>query len=138
MSRMRDRILYTLSAALFLVNMSKLSRFSNAVREVTKLSRIFVDKPLHLLMDYQISESDCHYITSVMRLKVGSSFRVFNGRDGEFVCEIDSIAKNKKSAAGTISQKIRDQVEDCQLPIVLYCAPLKKPRMKMLIEKVTR
>lgn len=138
MSRMRDRIASLLCAAFVLINMTNLNRFTHALkREVTKLSRIFVDQPLHLLMDYQICEQDCHYITSVMRLKVGSSFRVFNGRDGEFVCEIDSIAKNKKSATGTISQKIRDQLDDCQLPIVLYCAPLKKPRMKMLLEKVT-
>jgi hypothetical protein len=103
MSHMRNRALWLSWAIFYLINMTNLNRFTHALkRDVTKLSRIFVDQPLHLRMDYQICEQDCHYITSVMRLKVGSSFRVFNGRDGEFVCEIDSIAKNKKSATGTI------------------------------------
>jgi 16S rRNA (uracil1498-N3)-methyltransferase len=115
------------------------SKFSTALtRDVTKLSRVFVKEALHLNMDYQICEKDCHYITNVMRLKVGSSFRVFNGRDGEFVCDIESIAKNKKSATAVISKKIKEQSEDRQLPIVLYCAPLKKPRMKLLLEKVIK
>lgn len=115
------------------------SKFSTALtRDVTKLSRVFVQEALHLNMDYQISEKDCHYITNVMRLKVGSSFRVFNGRDGEFVCDIESISKNKKSATAVVSKKIREQKEDRQLPIVLYCASLKKPRMKLLLEKVTK
>lgn len=114
-------------------------KFSTALtRDVTKLSRVFVKEALHLNMDYQISEKDCHYITNVMRLKVGSSFRVFNGRDGEFVCDIESISKNKKSAIAVVSKKIREQKEDRRLPIVLYCASLKKPRMKLLLEKVTK
>lgn len=105
-------------------------------KDVMKLSRIFVQEPLQVLMNYQISEKDCHYVTSVMRLKVGSSFRVFNGHDGEFVCDLESIAKNKKSAVGMISKQIREQTTDCRLPIILYCASIKKPRMKLLLEKV--
>lgn len=105
-------------------------------KDVMKLSRIYVQEPLQVLMNYQISEKDCHYVTSVMRLKVGASFRVFNGHDGEFICDLESIAKNKKSAMGMISKQIREQTTDCQLPITLYCAPLKKPRMKLLLEKV--
>lgn len=115
------------------------SKISNALtRDVTKLSRVFVKEALHLDMDYQICEKDCHYITNVMRLKVGSSFRVFNGRDGEFVCHIGSISKNKKSASAIVTKKIREQTEDRRLPIVLYCASLKKPRMKLLLEKVRK
>ena len=113
-------------------------RFScSLTRDVTKLVRIYVADPLQLHTPYQIDEKNCHYITSVMRLKVGSSFRIFNGRDGEFVCDIESISKNKKSALGVISKQIRLQEDDRQLPIVLYCASLKKPRMKLLLEKVT-
>ena len=113
-------------------------RFScSLTRDVTKLVRIYVADPLQIDTPYQIDEKNCHYITSVMRLKVGSSFRIFNGRDGEFVCDIESISRNKKSALGVISKKIRLQEDHRQLPIVLYCAPLKKPRMKLLLEKVT-
>lgn len=128
--------LYNLITIMSFILPSKIS--SALTRDVTKLSRVFVKEALHLNMDYQICEKDCHYITNVMRLKVGSSFRVFNGRDGEFVCDIETISKNKKSATAVISKKIREQKEDRRLPIVLYCAALKKPRMKLLLEKVTK
>lgn len=118
----------------FLVLHVKLS--TSLARDVTKLVRVYVADSLHLHAPYQIDEKNCHYITSVMRLKVGSSFRIFNGRDGEFTCDLESISKNKKSALGMIRKQIRFQEEDRQLPLVLYCAPLKKPRMKLLLEKV--
>ena len=124
--------------SVFIMLLIKLqAHFSTALtRDVTKLSRIFVADSLQLDAPYQIDEKNCHYITSVMRLKVGSSFRIFNGRDGEFLCDLQSIAKNKKSAQGVLSRQIRSQTEDRRLPIILYCASLKKPRMKLLLEKV--
>ena len=130
--RKRPIILY-----FFMVFILLRANFTTSLtRDVTKLARVFVAENLQLDTTYQIDEKNCHYITSVMRLKVGSSFRIFNGRDGEFVCDLQSIAKNKKSAQGLLSRQIRSQTEDRRLPIVLYCAPLKKPRMKLLLEKV--
>jgi hypothetical protein len=57
-------------------------------RDITKLSRIYVQDSLKLDTQYQIDEKNSHYITNVMRLKIGQSFRIFNGHDGEYICDL--------------------------------------------------
>ena len=109
-------------------------------KSIWKLPRLYVNNLLLKSdMTVTLEEDSSHYLMNVMRLKIGSSFRAFNGNDGEYICSISSYSKNKKSYVATFvpSVQVRQQYNDKTLPIVLYCSLIKKARLKILLEKVT-
>ena len=132
------------------------SSSSSNNRDVTKLPRVYLPptQPLKLDTVIALSPDLGHYLTNVMRLKVGQSFRAFNGVDGEYLCTLEtpsssssSIGSNRKSdrikaatsSTANIIQCLRPQHHDEDKNIarvVVYVASLKKPRMKLLLEKV--
>jgi hypothetical protein len=78
----------SLSSMMLTLIRSTTSTTNIITRDITKLSRIYVEDALKLDTQYQIDEKNSHYITNVMRLKIGQSFRIFNGRDGEYICDL--------------------------------------------------
>eukprot|EP00600_Ochromonadales_sp_CCMP1393_P015637 CAMPEP_0175024720 /NCGR_PEP_ID=MMETSP0005-20121125/16635_1 /TAXON_ID=420556 /ORGANISM="Ochromonas sp., Strain CCMP1393" /LENGTH=352 /DNA_ID=CAMNT_0016283327 /DNA_START=444 /DNA_END=1503 /DNA_ORIENTATION=- len=73
-----------------------------------------------------------------MRMKTGQFIRVFNGLDGEFVGEVHVHKKSKtKSVNIVICQHLRSADTVQNLPCVLLFAPLRRSRMKILLEKAT-
>ena len=128
-------------------------------RDVTKLARVYLpSQPLKMDTAVQLPSDLGHYLQTVMRLKVGQSFRAFNGADGEYLCMLEaepssatttSSSSNRKAArakaaltsTARVVQLLREQPRDDAVPhrarIVVYVAALKKPRMKLLLEKVT-
>ena len=135
---------------------SSSSSSSSNNRDVMKLPRVYLpsSQPLKLDTVIALSPDLGHYLANVMRLKVGQSFRAFNGVDGEYLCTLEapsssssSTGNNRKSdrikAATTSTAKVlhclRPQHSDEDkntARVVVYVAPLKKPRMKLLLEKV--
>lgn len=101
-------------------------------KEIKKLARLYVDNALRIGESFTLSKEHSHYLCTVMRKKEGECVRLFNGREGEFVCEI--IVGSKKSAQLLVSEKIFEQ-PDCALEVHLFFAPIKKQRMEWLIEK---
>lgn len=101
------------------------------------------------------------YLVSVMRLRNGSSVRVFDGVNGEFLATVCGVherggsgrgGRGKRSGSGgntadqvelrvdclTRRQPINDGIEgqDSSAPAVeLLFAPIRKQRLKMLVEK---
>lgn len=67
-----------------------------------------------------------------MRRQDGDSFRIFNGRDGEFLAHI--IDLGKKSGAAHLMECIKEQPDNAQRRHLVF-APLKKHRMDLVIEK---
>lgn len=80
-----------------------------------------------------IPEKQSHYLANVMKQKTGDSILCFNGKDGEFDCEI--IAINKKNCQISVRKKTKDfaSVPD----LWLLFAPLKKDNTDFVIEKAT-
>jgi 16S rRNA (uracil1498-N3)-methyltransferase len=80
-----------------------------------------------------------HYLGNVMRMKRGFQVRLFNEKCGEYVCELTAVANRKKGDTRVyVKDLIRPPCERNDIfSAVLYCAPIKKPRMKVLLEKVT-
>ncbi|KAG5193021.1 ribosomal RNA small subunit methyltransferase E [Tribonema minus] len=87
-----------------------------------------------------------------MRLRDGSTVRAFNGRDGEYLCTLsqtDGSSSSKPAGKGRrsakpalalqVEQQLRSQAEDscADLDVWLLCAPIKRQRMKLLVEKAT-
>lgn len=113
---------------------------------INKLPRLYIRQDLSVNTELCLDERSSHYIVNVMRMKPGTSgkggeFRFFNGRDGEFLMVLSSIEKKGKNnvARAFVHEKIRDMNDPLSqsLPVELYCAPIKKQRMKLMLEKAT-
>jgi len=86
---------------------------ASVIKDVYKLPRLFVDvEHLRVGGDPVILDNDSsHYIANVMRLKAGYFFRIFNGRSGEYLCELTSVDKPKsRSTPMSVSVSITRQL----------------------------
>ncbi len=74
----------------------------------------------------------CHYLCHVMRLKEGDRARLFNGRDGEWLCTVTRTGKNCEL---TCAEKLADPVPPPDIDYVF--APLKHARLDYMAQKAT-
>ena len=95
--------------------------------------RLFVDHPLGEAQLVPLDRDQANYLFAVMRLNVGESLLVFNGKDGEWIANIES--GNKRAA--TLS--CMKQTRPTQVPpdVWLLFAPIKKARTDFIVEKAT-
>jgi 16S rRNA (uracil1498-N3)-methyltransferase len=95
--------------------------------------RLYQDFSLMERAEIHLSAQASHYLLSVMRLKTGERFRLFNGRDGEWCAELHH--SHKKQAICLIHQQLRPQT--AEHGIKLLFAPIKPHRQAFLVEKAT-
>lgn len=133
---------------LFQFSLSKVNNYEKSIAidcnhyddlNVNKFTRVYIDIRLSEGETVQVNEDLTHYLMTVMRLKAGHSLRIFNGKDGEFVAKL--VGKLGKSCSQiNIIRKTREMDGDTSeflLPHTLYFAPIKKTRLKILVEKAT-
>lgn len=73
----------------------------------SNLPRIYANIKLIESHSLDLPEDKTHYLRTVLRLKSGDYFRIFNGVDGEFIAQITNITKNNLFAnVISISRKI--------------------------------
>jgi 16S rRNA (uracil1498-N3)-methyltransferase len=73
------------------------------------------------------------YLTQVMRLKLGDSLLVFNGRDGEWRCVIAEILK--KGVVLRTGEQVRAQAMGPDVDLLI--AVVKKSALEFAVEKAT-
>ncbi len=73
------------------------------------------------------------YLTQVMRLKIGDSLLVFNGRDGEWRCVITEILK--KGVVLRAEEQVRAQAMGPDLQLLI--SVVKKSALEFAVEKAT-
>jgi 16S rRNA (uracil1498-N3)-methyltransferase len=101
-----------------------------------KLIRIYIDASLSKGASVALTTAQAHYFHNVMRKSTGDAIRVFNGRDGEWLCLIDTL--NKKNGQILPQEQLKQQTNGQAQPapqITLIFAPIKKQRLDFLIEK---
>ena len=62
--------------------------------KTSRLHRIYTNIKLIENYSLNLAEDHSHYLKTVLRLKLGDHFRIFNGTDGEFIAQITGITKN--------------------------------------------
>jgi len=98
-----------------------------------KSPRLHVSGDLGQGIGVALEGPQSHYLRNVMRLKPGASVRLFNGRDGEWLAEIETLGK--KSGAAACREQTREQISP---PDVHYIfAPLKQARLDYMAQKAT-
>ena len=98
-----------------------------------KKIRIFLNENLNERSEIILSKDQSHYLSSVMRLKVGQKVLFFNGNDGEFYGIVNLIEKKKITIK--ILSKERE-VNDQQKVVLAFCPP-NGNKLDFLIQKST-
>ncbi len=93
--------------------------------------RIFLKEDLDINKEIKISDKIYHYIVNVMRCKVKNELTVLNGRDGEFLAEINFL--NNKYCILKIKNKIKNYQKEKFLGLIF--APVQK--IDLLLKSAT-
>jgi 16S rRNA (uracil1498-N3)-methyltransferase len=95
------------------------------------LPRLFIDKPLATGQSITIDGGQAHYLAGVMRLKAGDSILLFDDIGGEWLANIEGVAKRSLEVRLTTHNRPREDVPD----LWLLAAPIKKGRIDWVAEK---
>lgn len=99
---------------------------------IQKLPRLYIDQDLAQGSSLEASHDVAHYLGHVLRFKSNDQVRIFNGRDGDWLCSIGKISKK------SVTLEALEQIDIQHFPprdIHLIFAPIKKTRQDFLIEK---
>lgn len=99
---------------------------------MSHIARLFVDTPLQAGAAVRLPEAQSKYLLRVMRLVAGAHVRVFNGKDGEWLCD---LVPEGKTAVLLPKQQLRQQEGPGALTLLF--APIKKTRTDFIVEKAT-
>ena len=96
-------------------------------------TRLYVEDSLAAERALGLDHGQAHFLRSVLRLGPGARRAVFNGRDGEWLAEIEGLGK------GWCSLKLLEQRREPQPePDLWLCfAPIKRARIDFMAEKAT-
>jgi len=95
--------------------------------------RLFVTAGLAPGRRIVLTEEQVNYLVNVLRLKAGARVLVFNGRDGEWLAELDAV--KKRAADLVVGDQTRPQTSGPDIDYVF--APLKRARLDYMVQKAT-
>ncbi len=95
--------------------------------------RLFLDHDLHQGQLVALSRDHAHYLFGVMRLGVGATVEIFNGRDGAWSATVVEAGKKKGALRCDVSTRPQQNPPD----VWLMFAPIKKARTDFIVEKAT-
>jgi len=81
--------------------------------------------------DIPLTDAQAHYLGAVMRQRPGDAVLAFNGRDGEWVAEIESLGR-RNGALRAVRQR-RPQVFGPDLDLLF--APVKRAPIDLIVQK---
>lgn len=101
---------------------------------MSTLPRLYVSNDLNAEAVFSLADGQGHYLTRVLRLGLGGKVRLFNGRHGEWLAQLDEVRGRQAFVA--VSEELKAQPASVCGPRLLF-APLKKARMDFAVEKAT-
>ena len=113
-----------------------ISQFSTKSNDLFKLPRVYFPNKITIDTDLSLSSDLVHYLVNVIRIKNNNPIRIFNDQYGEFLGEV-AINSRGRDLKVYIREKLQDPNFHSDLPLTLYFAPIKKPAMKILLNKAT-
>ena len=102
---------------------------------MSSLPRLYVSADLGASEPVRLEEEASKYLLRVMRLKPGDQVRVFNGRDGEWLCDL--AEPDGKTAILVPAERLREQPDSRVSGLTLLFAPVKKSETDFIVEKAT-
>lgn len=115
------------------MTLRKASVIPRNMRANYRLQRLFVDERLAEGLTVAVTAGQAHYLAHVLRMALGAEVLLFNGRDGEWLARVDTIAK--KSVSLCVVSQTRPQAPASDL---VFCfAPIKAGRLDWLVQRAT-
>lgn len=93
--------------------------------------RLYVEQPLEGAREVIIAGAQAHYLSGVMRSKVGDPIRLFDDISGEWLAKVAHVGKRDLMLAIEARLAPRESVPD----LWLMTAPIKKGRIDWICEK---
>ena len=103
------------------------------MKDILPLKRLFIKTELKEKSLINLSVSNTHYISNVMRIREKQKLSIFNGIQGEWEGIIQNL--NKKKGLILIERQIKKQKKEKIMNIIYV--PIKGHRNYYLIEKIT-
>ncbi len=100
---------------------------------LARIPRVFVDQPLGTGGTVVLDKAGCHYLVTVMRLKAGDAVRLFNGRDGEWLAQMQEAGRKRCSLQ--VTEFLAPPAPPPDIDYVF--APLKSARLDYIAQKAT-
>jgi len=94
--------------------------------------RLFFPESLSINFKSKLDKSQSHYLTKVMRIKIGESFSLFN-KDGEWSAIINQISKGIVEFSVTEKLRQKENIKE----IWLAFSPIKSNYFSFMIQKAT-
>jgi len=94
--------------------------------------RLFFPESLSLNFKSKLDKSQSHYLTNVMRIKIGENFSLFNN-NGEWSANINQISKGVVEFSVTDKLRQKDNTKE----IWLAFSPIKSNYFNFMIQKAT-
>mgnify|MGYP001301703385 FL=1 len=94
--------------------------------------RLFFSESLSINFESKLNKSQSHYLSKVMRIKVGENFSLFNG-NGEWLAKITEVSKG--IVKFVVTEKLRQM--DIAKEIWLAFSPIKSNYFNFMIQKAT-
>jgi 16S rRNA (uracil1498-N3)-methyltransferase len=105
-----------------------------AARLAEKVStRLYIPTALAEGGAVELGVGQSHRLRHVLRLGPGAAVAAFNARDGEFLCRIAELGRNR----GRLAVEARSRMPEPEPDLWLLFAPVKRLRLDWLIEKGT-
>jgi 16S rRNA (uracil1498-N3)-methyltransferase len=96
-----------------------------------RMQRLFVPHDLAQGLEIEADVQQSHYLANVLRLGERAQLLLFNGRDGEWLAQVATVAKKRVTLAPVTQTRIQPEH-----PNLVYCfAPLKQGRLDYLVQK---
>ena len=93
--------------------------------------RLFVSSDLDNQIIVAVDRSQANYLLNVLRMKTGSRILLFNGRQGEWLGEINEPGRKSCSVRLLSQTRVQPRPND----LVYLFAPLKKGRLDYMVQK---
>lgn len=94
-------------------------------------ARLYIAQQLAAGTAVTLSDSQAHYLRTVLRLGRGAAVAAFNAEEGEWLCRLDETGR--RGAALTIERRLRTPEPEPDLWLLF--APVKRARLDWLVEK---
>jgi 16S rRNA (uracil1498-N3)-methyltransferase len=95
--------------------------------------RLFVEADLAEGVTVACTSAQTNYLCNVLRLQPGDAILVFNGRDGEWRCDLAEAGR--RATALSVRTQVRPQEGGPDIDYLF--APLKRARLDYMVEKAT-
>jgi 16S rRNA (uracil1498-N3)-methyltransferase len=97
-----------------------------------RVSRLYVPLPLALNQLVELDDDSGHYIRAVLRLKKNDAIILFNGKGGEYICELGEVSR--KTVLVAVKSWVDRSVES-PLQVTLGLGISRGDRMDLSVQK---